>query len=170
MIRHVTDEAVVIRRFNKLEADRQLILFTKNHGKLSATAKGIRRPGSKKAGHLELFSHARIEMVNTHGFFTITQAASISTFPRLSSDLSLTRLAFLATEILDRFTVYEENYSELFTHYLQFLSDPSESGLIEFQVYMLKSLGFGVPQTVNAFTLKAFIESILDHELRSLKV
>ncbi|OGD78917.1 DNA repair protein RecO [Candidatus Collierbacteria bacterium RIFOXYB1_FULL_49_13] len=177
MIRHITDEGIVIRRFNRQEADRQLIIFTKNHGKISATAKGVRRPGSKKAGHLELFSHVQVELVNTHGYLTITQAASITTFPCLSSQLPLTRQAFIATEVLDRFTVFEENYTDLFLHYLEFLkrtnqADPAstDSHLSAFEVHLLQSLGFGLPETINPFTLKAFIESILDHPLRSTKV
>ena len=50
-------EAIILKRTDLGEADRVLTLFTPNKGKFHAIAKGIRRPISKKAGHLELLSH-----------------------------------------------------------------------------------------------------------------
>ncbi len=45
-------EAIVLRRKDFGEADRILTLFTPELGKIRALAKGIRKPASRKAGHL----------------------------------------------------------------------------------------------------------------------
>ena len=52
-------EAVVLRRIDFGEADRVLVLFTRERGKLPVVAKGIRRISSRMAGHLELFARPR---------------------------------------------------------------------------------------------------------------
>ncbi len=47
-------EGVIIAKKNFGEADRILTIFTRDHGKIGCIAKGVRRPRSKKAGHVEL--------------------------------------------------------------------------------------------------------------------
>jgi len=53
-------EAIVLKRVNVGEADKILTLYTPNPGKLSAIAKGVRRPKSKLGGHLELLTHSSL--------------------------------------------------------------------------------------------------------------
>ena len=55
-------EAIVLKRTDIGEADRILTLFTPNRGKMRAVAKGIRRPISKKAGHLELLNRSQLQV------------------------------------------------------------------------------------------------------------
>ncbi len=49
-------QGIVLNRIDFQEADRILTLLTPDHGKLQAIAKGVRRPKSKLAGGIELFS------------------------------------------------------------------------------------------------------------------
>jgi hypothetical protein len=51
-------EAIIIKHTDLGEADRVLTILTPYKGKLRAMAKGSRRPGSKKAGHLELLCYS----------------------------------------------------------------------------------------------------------------
>ena len=53
-------EAVVLRRQDMGEADRLLTLYTPVWGKLRVVAKGVRKPASRKAGHVELFMHSSL--------------------------------------------------------------------------------------------------------------
>jgi len=48
-------EAIVLKRVSFGEADRLVTVFSRNRGKLTLLAKGIRRLTSRKKGHLELF-------------------------------------------------------------------------------------------------------------------
>ncbi|MCB0115895.1 MAG: recombination protein O N-terminal domain-containing protein, partial [Caldilineaceae bacterium] len=50
-------QGVVLRRRDQGEADRVLTVFTPDQGKRDLIAKGIRKTTSRKAGHLELFTH-----------------------------------------------------------------------------------------------------------------
>ena len=52
--RTIRTETIVLRHQVFGEADRLLTLLTPNHGKVRAIAKGVRRPSSRKTGHLDL--------------------------------------------------------------------------------------------------------------------
>ena len=67
-------EAIVLKRTDMGEADRILTLFTPNKGKFHAIAKGIRRPISKKAGHLELLGRSQLQMALGRNLDIVTQA------------------------------------------------------------------------------------------------
>jgi DNA repair protein RecO (recombination protein O) len=81
-------EAVVLRHANWGEADRLLWLFTREVGKLRAVAKGVRKPRSRKAGHLEPFTRASLLLAwgrHPHRH----QAEAVNPYPALREDLVL---------------------------------------------------------------------------------
>ena len=51
--RSYTSEGVVLARRHFGEADRILVLYTKNFGRISLIAKGVRRPKAGKGGILK---------------------------------------------------------------------------------------------------------------------
>lgn len=96
-------EAVVLKRTDFGEADRLLTLYTPGLGKLRAIAKGIRRPTSRKSGHLELFSHSQLLIARGRNLDIITQAETITTFKPLRHDLMRLTYAYYVAELVDRF-------------------------------------------------------------------
>lgn len=97
-------EAIVLRRMDLGEADRLLTLYTLTEGKVRAIAKGVRRPGSRKAGHLEPFTRAQVLFARGRSLDIITQAEAIAQYPGLQADLETLGAAAYAVELLDRFT------------------------------------------------------------------
>jgi DNA repair protein RecO (recombination protein O) len=100
-------EAVILRRRNWGEADRILTLFTPQRGKIRVRAVGVRKPASRKAGHLELFSRTKLFLAKGRTFDIITQAELIDAFPRLREDLVRSAAASYAVELLDRLSPEE---------------------------------------------------------------
>lgn len=100
-------EAVVLRRYDLGETDRVLTLLSPDRGKLRAVAKGVRRPGSRKAGHLEPFTRVRLVLAKGRELDIITQAEAQDLYPRLRQDLVRLGQAAYAVELMDRFTVEE---------------------------------------------------------------
>lgn len=104
-------EAIVLKRINLGEADKILTLYTPNLGKLSAIAKGVRRPKSKMGGHLELLTHCSLMLARGQNLDIITQSQTISSFLPLRSDLWRASLALYAVELVAQFTAEQvENY------------------------------------------------------------
>lgn len=140
-------EAVVLRRFNLGEADRLLTLYTPNHGKVKAIAKGVRRPKSRKAGHLEPFTHVQLMLARGRNLDIITQAEAIDTYPQLREDLVLIGQASYIIELVDAFTVERDENRLLFgliTTTLDRLAhlDSVEATIRFFELRLLESVGF----------------------------
>jgi DNA repair protein RecO (recombination protein O) len=96
-------EAIVLRRSDLGEADRLLTLYTPEWGKLRVIAKGVRKPTSRKSGHVELFTHSRLLVARGRNLDIVTQAETIHSFRPLREDLLRTGWAYYAAELLDRF-------------------------------------------------------------------
>lgn len=106
-------EAIVLRAMDYAEADRILTLLTPG-GKLSALARGIRRPTSRKAGHLGLFYRAQLLLARGRNLDIITQAESLEEFEGLRGDLLRFTYACCAGELMDRFVQEEEASASLY--------------------------------------------------------
>jgi DNA repair protein RecO (recombination protein O) len=96
-------EAIVLKRTAIGEADRILTLFTPNKGKMRAVAKGIRRPISKKAGHLELLNRSQLQLALGRNLDIITQAEGRENFLHLRRELWHMTCGFYIAELVDRF-------------------------------------------------------------------
>lgn len=71
------DEAVVLRTHKLGEADRIITLLTREHGKVRAVARGVRRTSSKFGGRLEPFSHVDLLLATGRSLDSIAQAVTI---------------------------------------------------------------------------------------------
>ncbi len=107
-------EAVVLRRQNWQEADRLLTLFTRERGKLRAVAKGVRKPRSRKAGHLELFTRVRLLLARGRSLDLISQAETVAAYLPLREDLVRATYAHYVAELLNQFTAEGEEEPALF--------------------------------------------------------
>jgi DNA repair protein RecO (recombination protein O) len=95
---------IVLRQRRLGEADKILTLFTPNLGKLDAVAKGVRRPRSKLAGHVEPLTYTSFMLARGRDLDIVTQAQTVEVFPALREDLERTGRAVYAAELVDRFT------------------------------------------------------------------
>jgi DNA repair protein RecO (recombination protein O) len=105
---------VVLRRVDFGEADRLLTLYSREHGKIKAIAKGARKPQSRKTGHVELFMRSRFLIAKGRNLDIITQAEMIEPYVAVRSDLVRTTYASYAVELLDRFTVEEDKHTGIY--------------------------------------------------------
>jgi DNA repair protein RecO (recombination protein O) len=140
-------EAIIIRKIKLGEADRILTLYTPDRGKIEAVAKGVRRPKSKMAGHLELLTHSLIRLARGRNLDTITGSQTINSFMNLKNDLWLTSYGLYAAELVNQFTVANVENRSLFTLFLtalQRLSDANtpELTLRYFELHLLGIVGY----------------------------
>jgi DNA repair protein RecO (recombination protein O) len=105
--RSYTVEALVLKHADWGEADRIVTLFTRQQGKIRALGKSVRKIRSRRAGHLEPFTHVTLQLAKSHDIPIITQAETIHSFGTLRESLEAIGLASYVVELLDKFT-YEE--------------------------------------------------------------
>lgn len=96
--------AVVLRHSDWGEADRLLTLYTREQGKVRAIARGARKVTSRKAGHLEPFTHVTLQLARGRDLLIVTQAETVNAFLALREDLLKTGYAAYVLELIDRFT------------------------------------------------------------------
>ncbi|MEX2144086.1 MAG: DNA repair protein RecO [Anaerolineales bacterium] len=97
-------EAIVLKHADFGEADRLLTLYTRELGKLRAIAKGARRPGSRKGGHLEPFTRSKLQLASGRDLFIVNQAEAIEAYSTLTENLEALGYASYVVELLDRFS------------------------------------------------------------------
>jgi DNA repair protein RecO (recombination protein O) len=140
-------EAVVLRHSDYGEADRILVIYTRDAGKLRVIAKGVRKIRSRKAGHLEPFTRTALQLATGRDMAIVTQAETIDTYLPMRDDLVKTGYAAYAIEVIDRFT-YEEEANpaiyRLLTETLARISSQDDPilALRYYDLHLLDLLGF----------------------------
>jgi DNA repair protein RecO (recombination protein O) len=141
-------EAVILRHSDYGEADRMLTLYTAQLGKTRALVKGARKVTSRKAGHLEPFTHVRLQLAKGRDLPLVTQADTVDAYLPLRENLVLTSQASYVIELLDRFT-YEDGSENsaifrLLTETLARLSSGTDPWVVirYYEMRLLDYLGF----------------------------
>lgn len=106
--------AIVLKKKDIGEADRMMVLYTREAGKVRAMARGVRRPHARLAAQLENFHRSQVIVMRTRGTGNIKSAgiegdrrALLASFPALSE-------AFSVAEFFDRTVGWEEPDAVLF--------------------------------------------------------
>ena len=160
--RNYQTEAIVIKKTKLGEADRILTLYTPHLGKIQAVARGVRRPRSKLAGHLELLTHSLVSLARGRNLDVITGSQTINSFLPLKSDLWLTSYALYVAELVNLFTVDDvENYL-LFQLLLETLEQLCQTGnkqlvLRYFELQLLNEVGYR-PQLQQCVSCRRLLE------------
>jgi len=154
------DQAICIRTIDYSETSQVVTFFTKATGKISAIAKGSKRPKSAFGGPIEILSHGRIVFSDSNGekLATLTEfepaagtagPAPHGTWGLLRNDLFALNCCLFAAELLNLLTDEHDPHPDLFDSFLQFLHDAQDAGdksetlafLILFQLALLKEVG-----------------------------
>ncbi len=121
--RNYQTEAIIIKKTKLGEADRILTMYTPDHGKIQAVARGVRRPKSKMAGHLELLTHSQISLARGRNLDIITGSQTIDSFLPMKTDLWLTSYGLYVIELVNQFTPDQSEDEALFHLLLETLTN-----------------------------------------------
>ena len=108
-------EAIVMHRSDVGEADRLLTVLSRERGKLRLNAKGARKVGSRKGGHVELFVRSKMLIAKGRGDIDIvSQVEMIDAYRGLREDLTRSTYAHYAVELVDAFAEEGSEQPEMF--------------------------------------------------------
>lgn len=96
----VSDEGIVLRRRPFAEADRVLVLITRDHGKLSVLARGARRAKARNAAGLDLLTRSELLLVPGRGMAALAQARPVG-LPWPGADIVRTACGGVLAELVD---------------------------------------------------------------------
>lgn len=108
-------EAVVLRSMRYGEADRVLHLYTPEHGRVSAIAKGSRRPNSRFGGRLEPFFRLQLDLHEGRSeLLTVTGAVTVDGYGRLRTDAHAIDAAARVCDAVSRLFETSEGHPAVF--------------------------------------------------------
>ena len=137
------DEAVVLRTHKLGEADRIVTLLSRNHGKIRAVAKGVRRTASKFGARLEPFMVADVQLYEGRSLDIVTQAESLGSYGAvIADDYASYTAASAMVETADRLTEDEGGLQQylLLVGALRSLSRFEHGPSLTLDSYLLRAL------------------------------
>ena len=169
-----SDEGIVLARRNYGEADRILSIYTKEHGRISVIAKGVRKPVSRKRGHIEVFSRIKFQAVTGKGLDLLTEAETVENFGEVRKTLPKSSLAYFFMEVVGRTTREGEPHPELFDLVIRYLNDLKSATKLKqlrtnFVIEELETLGFW-PRGKPLDNPDAKLEEVTERNFSSLRV
>lgn len=172
--RKYASEGIVLARKNYSEADRILVVYSKDYGKLHLIAKGVRKTESRKRGHIEVFSHIKFSAVHTKGLDLLTEVETLSSFEGIRNNLKKVAVAYYFMEVVGKTTREDEKNDMLFNLlalYMDKLRDSTSLKKLksEFTEKALIILGFW-PRGKKMDNPDYTLEEVIEREMSSARV
>ncbi|HEV7812868.1 MAG TPA: DNA repair protein RecO [Leifsonia sp.] len=137
------DEAVVLRTHKLGEADRIVTMLSRNHGKIRAVAKGVRRTASKFGARLEPFMVADVQLYQGRSLDIVNQAESLASYgAEITGDYGSYTAASVMVETADKLTEDEGGLQQylLLVGALRSLARREHAASLTLDSYLLRSL------------------------------
>lgn len=174
--RQYKTEGIILKRQDIGEADRLLTVFSQKFGKMRCVAKGSRRPTSRKASSIEVFTRSLLVLAKGKNLDILTQTEAIETFPTIRIKLRAAKAAFHAIELIDLLTAEHEEQTSIFDLLSETLRLINNQGfatlsqMTDFETQLLGQLGFGTPAGLGMSSTQDYIETIIERRLRTIQI
>ena len=167
-------KGIILGRRDYSESDRILSIYTKDFGRISLLAKGVRMPKSRKRGHIEIFSLVDFQAVRGKGIDIMTEVEIIDNFSKIRKNLKKVALAYYFMEVIGKITSENERNQKLFDSVLKYLEELKyKSRLKDLRLNFIHSilvdLGFW-PKGKILKDADAKLSEIIERNLTSIRV
>ena len=148
----VTD-AINLKSYNLSEADKIIVMYTKDYGLMRGVAKGVKKAKSKLGARMDSLVANKVMLYKGKNLDTICQAEALNTFKDTRKDLDKLVYSSYISEIISVFGVEDDPSSkevyELFYKALDRISEAKSKkdamiAVIKFQLKMMLIAGFGL--------------------------
>ncbi|MGB6607432.1 MAG: DNA repair protein RecO [Atribacterota bacterium] len=123
-------EGIVLKSMEYQEADKIVTIFTKDYGKITAIAKGVRKIKSKFGSSLEILTHSIFLFYKGRNIDIVSQTEILESFFSTSKEVIKFAFAANCVEVVNKLTEEREINIDLFNllkevlHYLRESNDP----------------------------------------------
>lgn len=150
----LTTQAIVIKSTLYKDADKIYTLFSKEKGKITALAKGVRKINSKRGGNLDSLNHIEVFINTNNDFNYITEVSTINSFKNIKKDYELSKHTFYIRELINNSILEDENVTEVFNSTIDTLNklENIKTNTIltinKFEIKLMQLLGYQPPKKV----------------------
>lgn len=148
----VTD-AINLKSYNLSEADKIIVMYSKENGLIKGVAKGCKKPKSKLGARMDLLVANQLMLYKGKNLDTICEAKALNTFKNSRQDMSKLLNSMYVSEIVNNFGVENDPCSseiyDLLYKALEKISNAKDKkevliSVIKFQLKFMQIAGFGV--------------------------
>jgi DNA repair protein RecO (recombination protein O) len=139
------DEGVVLRTQKLGEADRIITLLTRDHGRVRAVGKGVRRTSSRFGARLEPFMHVDLQLYEGRSLDVVQQAETIAPYGQpIATDYRRYTSGTAMLETAERLTAEEKEPARqqylLLVGGLRALAESQHDPALVLDAFLLRSL------------------------------
>jgi len=140
-------DGIVLSRKSFQEADRLVTFYTRDYGKITCIAKGVKKPKSRKAGHLEPATYCTLYVAKGKNLDILTEVETKKAFGLESLPEEKTNRIYHLLELVDHLTPHNQKNVDVFNLLVSFLKTLKENNndellLAAFKIKLLSLLGF----------------------------
>ena len=163
-------EAINLKSYNLNDADKIIVMYSKENGLMKGVAKGIKKPKSKLGARMDLLVANSLQLLKGRSMDTIVQAQTVNNFKKSREDFDKLMLSSYVSELVMNFGEGSESVSseiyELLYKALNRISDAEDKkdaliAVIKFQLKILLIVGL----CVELDTCLCCREQVLDEEM-----
>jgi DNA repair protein RecO (recombination protein O) len=178
-------EAFVLKKINYRDSDRIYTLLTRDKGKISATARGVRKISSRRNGNLDTINHIVVSISESNaGFRTLGEVSTVNSYKNIKGSLDKSLAAYYMAELIHRsiedggdteavFRLFELSLNKLDEN-----SDGVGTVVNKFEFLLMKALGYEMSlDTLRSYgradldrKLKAYVKENLGENFKSLEI
>lgn len=172
MIRSLKTEAIVLRKKSLLNRDVLISFFTKDLGRLTVFAKGVKKITSRRSPHLQTGNLINILVSHRNDHYYLQESRLISGFSELKKDENKVKQLYSFLFVLDRLLPEQQKEARVYNLTKSFLIDLSKSSkteiiIVEYLTDIMMRLGY-LDKKVSGSELKFLIEEIINEKIPSL--
>ena len=139
---YLTIRAIVLRVTDYKDHDALLTVLSRDHGKLTIKARGLRRKNSPLIAPCQLLAYGEFTLLEYKGMYTINEAHSVELFQNLRRDLTKLSLGTYFAQVAE--VLSQED-----------LPNPELQALLLNSLYALSALDLPESKVKTAFELRA---------------
>lgn len=173
--RSLKTEAVVLRKKSLLNKDILINLFTKDLGRLTVFAKGVKKITSRRSPHLQTGNLINVIISHKNDRSYLQESLLISGFSELKKDENKIKQLYLFLFILDRLLPENQKEERVYNLTKKFLIDLSQAnekkklGLLHYLNQLMNFLGY-LHEKKSFNELKLVIEEIINEKIPSYQI
>lgn len=126
-----TSRGIVLACRDLGEADRVVVVFSEDLGRLTLIAKGVRRLKSKKRGHIEVFNFISFHAISSKSLDIMTEVEVVAQFNQIKTSLKRISLGYYLVEVVSKITNEGEFNKDLFDLIYNFLKNLTKTNKLK---------------------------------------
>lgn len=154
-MKKINTAAVVLKSLNYRDSDKIYTLFSKDFGKISVIARGVRKISSRRGGSMDTLNLVKVGLSETKGGIRqLDEVLVLNSFGKLKDVYNLSTKCSYIAELVHKTTEEGENARDLFELLVKFLKiaqkfpENIDLALRYFEIHYLELMGYGFDNEV----------------------